>query len=159
MPVYQVEQFKSGTKLVLLNQGSNETKFRENIYKHITMIMRNTNTQALKRNWNLAYQNGGVSLEVMAKNFATISGLPENLFLSFDRGLLASFYERFGQLLTQQESVAPQEVAAKLSEFFYTTKKGSAYQKTLLNYLLTFNAITNDLTVGYTIQKVKKKWH
>ena len=149
-PVYQVSEFRSGKQLQLLNKTSNEIKFREDIYKHLSMILRNTDAATLKRNWNLAYRDGGVGLEVMAKNFATVTGLPENLFLSFERGLLAKYYERFGQLLnTQQNNTAQSEVALKLAEFFYSNAQGNAYQKTLLNNLLTFNAITDDLTISY----------
>ena len=61
LPVYEMSISASGQPLIkTLNQGYNELKFRELIYKQLQFHLRNGNIQ--------------VDVDTMAKNFSIITG-------------------------------------------------------------------------------------
>ena len=158
LPVYEMSISKSGKPLIkTLNQGYNELRFRELIYKQLQFHLRNGNIQGLMQKFQASVRNGQVDVDTMAKNFSIITGLKPELFKMMDiqdslnRKRLRRFYEEFMVALdiaSNQGSRGAQ--ATFLAKWFYEHKATMGSPTTMLTDLLRFNPLHAGLSLNYT---------
>lgn len=141
MPVMQLSKKKKESKyrLQTLNIKMNEKDLRETIIKRAQFVSRDIQGVMLGLGMTTADRTAA-SKQHMAKQFANITGLGEELFMAFNPSVLAKYYNRFLTYLQAMDKSGGQYANARyISRFFDSAEYGNQ-QMSMLKELLIFNA-------------------